>query len=101
MNITVIIILIFEITVTTTTKTVTTTNFYECLDFEDKNNFNLIPEHKCPWRSKQKWEKIATLHGKFNKLILFDGSKFFHGADISTDEYTKKYRMNQVIFFQL
>lgn len=78
----------------------TNTNLYECLDFEEQNNFNLIPEHKCPWRPKQKWEKIATLHGKFNKLILFDGSKFFHGADISTDEYTKKYRMNQVIFFE-
>lgn len=75
------------------------TNLYSCLDLEEQNNINNIPEHFMPWKSKEKWKKIVVLHGKFNRLILFDGSKFFHGSDISSEKYIKNTRMNQVLFF--
>lgn len=75
------------------------TNLYQCSDAKELETVNQTPEHKDPWRSKEKWEKILTLNGKFNRMILFDGNSFFHGADISSKKYTRKFRMNQVIFF--
>jgi hypothetical protein len=75
------------------------TNLYRCLDPTAEKNVDEIPEHQEPWKPKKYWQKIAALHGKFNRLILFDGSKFFHGADISSKKYMKTTRMNQVLFF--
>lgn len=75
------------------------TNLYTCLDPIAEKNVSDIAEHQEPWRPKKCWGKIATLHGRFNRLILFDGSKFFHGADISSEKYIKNTRMNQVLFF--
>jgi hypothetical protein len=74
----------------------TATNIYEKIE-EDILD---IPEHYAPWRSKTKYKVIKQLHGKFNRLIMFDGAKFLHGMDISTDEFFKIRRINQVLFFR-
>lgn len=75
------------------------TNLYQCLDPTEERKVDEIPEHLEPWKSKDKWTRTAALHGKFNKLILFDGNKFFHGADI-TKKYIRNFRMNQVVFLK-
>lgn len=76
--------------------TVTTeTNFYEKI--EDDNVYT--PEHYEPWRPKYKYKILKTLEGKFNRLIMFDGSKFLHGMNITNDIFFDIFRINQVIFF--
>lgn len=58
-------------------------------------------EHFAPWRSKEKWEVKATILAKFNRMVLFDASKFYHGANISNDMFFNKiFRLNQVMFFE-
>lgn len=74
----------------------TATNLYEQLE-EDYWN---TPEHFEPWRSKKKYKIIKQLKGKFNRLIMFDGKKFLHGADFSNDDFFQIFRMNQVLFFK-
>ena len=72
------------------------TNLYECLDV------NYVPklEHQCPWISKTKFNLIKTLQPKFNRLVLFDAKKFYHGMNICNDMYfADNYRFNQVFFF--
>jgi hypothetical protein len=59
-----------------------------------------MPEHYAPWRLKTKYKIIKQLQGKFNRLIMFDGAKFLHGMDISTDDFFKVRRINQVLFFR-
>ena len=60
-----------------------------------------VPEHYLPWRPKQKYRIIKTIKSEYNMLALFDGYKFPHGANFSTDTYFRnfKYRCNQVFFF--
>jgi hypothetical protein len=72
------------------------TNLYEQIE-EDRWNGT---EHSEPWRLKQKYNIIKQLDGKFNRLIMFDGARFLHGMDISSDDFFKIYRMNQVLFFR-
>jgi hypothetical protein len=71
------------------------TNLYEqnALDKWD------TPEHFAPWRPKHKYQIIKQLDGKFNRLIMFDGAKFLHGMDISSNEFFNIHRINQVLFF--
>ena len=58
-------------------------------------------EHVDPWRSKENWERITTLKPAFNRCVLFDGRKFFHGMHIPNELYCgDEYRMNQVFFFE-
>ena len=78
------------------------TNLYKYLGEPGKETetLNNVPEHERPWRPKNEWERILTLNGEFNRMVLFDASKFYHGLDISDDRYTKEYRMNQVMFFK-
>ena len=65
-----------------------------------KNEPPNYPEHYKPWRSKENYRLIETLEPKFNRMVLFDGLKFFHGMNICNDDYfSDQYRMNQVLFF--
>jgi hypothetical protein len=74
------------------------TNLYENLDPENEPN---CLEHHAPWRSKDKYRLVKTLIPRYNRLVLFDGSKFFHGMNICNDDYFgEKYRFNQVFFFE-
>ena len=65
------------------------TNIYYPLqdDFEMKYQ----NEHFCPWRGKEYWQVCATIISKFNRLVLFDASKFYHGASIDDDSFFRKY----------
>jgi len=57
------------------------------------------PEHYMPWRSKNNYSIIKQLKPKYNRMVLFDGSKFFHGMNITNDDYFgEECRMNQVLF---
>jgi hypothetical protein len=74
------------------------TNLYENLN--PNNEPPNYPEHYKPWRSKENYRLIETLKPKFNRMVLFDGFKFFHGMNICNDDYfNENYRMNQVLFF--
>tara|TARA_Y100000992_G_C21263709_1_gene492732 strand:+ start:1099 stop:1794 length:696 start_codon:yes stop_codon:yes gene_type:complete len=57
-------------------------------------------EHYKPWRPKCTHHILKTIDAKYNKLVLFDGKKFPHGMNITSDFYSEKnYRGNQVFFF--
>lgn len=73
----------------------TGTNLYENISDEQKCN-----EHYEPWRSKEKWKLIKTLTAGYNKFVMFDGNKFFHGMKIDNDTYTRGFRVNQVFFLK-
>jgi len=74
------------------------TNLYENLNPENEPPNH--PEHYKPWRSKKNYRLIETLEPKFNRMVLFDGLKFYHGMNICNDDYfNENYRMNQVLFF--
>ncbi len=75
------------------------TNLYENLnpDIEPPDN---IPEHYEPWRNKINYRIVESIKPKYNRMVLFDGYKFFHGMNICNDDYFgDTYRMNQVFFF--
>jgi hypothetical protein len=75
------------------------TNLYENLDPE--NEPPNCPEHSAPWRSKDAYRLVKTLIPRYNRLVLFDGLKFFHGMNICNDDYFgENYRFNQVFFFK-
>ena len=74
------------------------TNLYENLkpNEEPPNH----PEHFVPWRSKDNWRLVKTLIPRYNRMVLFDGSKFWHGMNICNDDYfNESYRLNQAFFF--
>jgi len=74
------------------------TNLYSP-DYE-KDSVKLAHEHKHPWVKKGEYTVLKTLEPKFNKLVFFDGLKFPHGMDVSSDRYFgDEYRYNQVFFF--
>ncbi len=72
------------------------TNLYEPIEQDDWNTI----EHYEPWRSKNKYKIIKTIEAKFNRLVLFDGLKFFHGMNVSDDRFFNTTRINQAIFFK-
>lgn len=76
------------------------TNLYKKLNiFED--HINDFPEHYAPWKDKKKFELIHTINPKYNRMVLFNGFKYFHGMNICNDDYFgESYRMNQVLFFE-
>ena len=57
-------------------------------------------EHQDPWIPKDQLKLVHTFKPKFNKLVLFDGSKFPHGMAINDDRYFTKSRINQPIFMK-
>lgn len=72
------------------------TNLYTCNNQFELSRIDNIPEHLEPWRSKNDWECLLTVEGKRNRMMLFNGSLFYHGADIKDSPCQ---RMNQVLFF--
>src|SRR5210317_11202 len=74
------------------------TNLYTNVIIDDKNSFG---EHVTPWRSNYNWSVIKHLKPKFNRCVIFDGLKFYHGMNICNDKYFgDQYRLNQVLFFE-
>ena len=67
---------------------------------EDIKKQEETKEHLEPWRPKTVWNKIYNIPSKFNRLVIFDGKKLFHGVDINSNRYSKEYRINQVMFFE-
>ena len=74
----------------------TGTNLYATPSRFEVEEINAHPEHVKPWRSKEDYELLLTFEGKYNRLVLFNGKKFYHGADIY---YSPVKRFNQVLFF--
>ena len=65
-----------------------------------KKQYDMTDEHFKPWRSKEDFEILKTLEPEYNRLVFFDGLKFFHGANFCDDRYFgEEYRTNQVFFF--
>ncbi len=76
------------------------TNLYNPLNIEEEPPAN-TNEHHHPWRNKVHYELIESIEPKFNRMVIFDGLKFFHGMNICNDDYFGEiYRMNQVFFFK-
>lgn len=74
------------------------TNLYENLNLKEEPPD--CPEHFAPWRNRQNYKLVKTLIPRYNRLVLFDGLKFYHGMNICNDEYfSETYRFNQVFFF--
>jgi len=75
------------------------TNLYEIINCDEEPLQG--PEHSDPWRNKNNYKLVKTLIPRYNRLVLFDGLKFYHGMNICTDEYfSETYRFNQVFFFK-
>lgn len=80
------------------------TNFYKLLNPNIQYRTNC--EHKNPWTLKKNWEVILKIKSKYNRFVMFDGSKYLHGMSLFddrwfSDEFTNaKFRINQVLFFQ-
>ena len=80
-------------------RSISGTNLYENLDPD--NESSQCHEHSSPWRSKNKFRIVKTLYPRYNRMVLFDGSKFFHGMNICNDDYFgENYRFNQVFFLK-
>jgi len=76
------------------------TNLYESLD-PDNEPVNHYSEHYFPWRPKSKYKLLKSLEPKYNRMVMFNGKKFLHGANICNEDYFgERYRLNQVYFFE-
>lgn len=76
------------------------TNLYESLDPEHEP-VDEYSEHYYPWRPKSKYKLLKSLEPKYNRMVMFDGRKFLHGANICNKDYfDQTYRLNQVYFFE-
>lgn len=74
------------------------TNLY--LNLDPKNEPPKHPLYTQPWRPKSRFKLLKTIKSQFNRLVIFDGSKFVHGMNICNDRYFgEEYRRNQVVFF--
>lgn len=74
------------------------TNLYNVLNYVKDFNTN---EHYMPWRSKENYQLLMSLESKFNRMVLFDALKFYHGMNICNQKYfSDEYRINQVFFFE-
>jgi hypothetical protein len=79
------------------------TNLYKNLNPSEYPPTGILqtPEHYEPWKNKKNFELIHSIEPKYNRMVLFDGFKFFHGMNICNHDYFEEtYRMNQVLFFQ-
>tara|TARA_B100001079_G_C16353609_1_gene489445 strand:- start:259 stop:933 length:675 start_codon:yes stop_codon:yes gene_type:complete len=80
----------------------TGTNLYRSLCEKEEEEKDKTEEHYQPWRLKEKYELIHTFEPKFNRLVMFDGSKHCHGQNIHSKSElfrTNKARLNQVFFY--
>jgi hypothetical protein len=76
------------------------TNLYGSLDPEHEP-VDEYSEHYFPWRPKNKYKLLKTLNPKYNRMVMFDGRRFLHGANICNEDYfDQTYRLNQVYFFE-
>tara|TARA_Y100000004_G_scaffold197089_1_gene269662 strand:+ start:2383 stop:2988 length:606 start_codon:yes stop_codon:yes gene_type:complete len=74
----------------------TGTNLYAPPSESEFYDLHKNQEHVKPWRSKEEYKVLLTMESKYNRLVLFDGKQFYHGADIT---HSPIKRFNQVIFF--
>ena len=73
------------------------TNLYEVVSADD----NIVNEHFTPWRPKKHYKVVKTLRSKYNRMIMFEGDKFFHSMCVENDLFFgTKYRLNQALFFK-
>lgn len=62
-------------------------------------------EHGDPWTPKEQWEILLKIKAKYNRFVMFDGLKYYHGMYIHDDTWfgdtfdDVNYRINQVLFF--
>lgn len=62
-------------------------------------------EHEDPWTPKDQWEILLKIKAKYNRFVMFDGLKYWHGMHIHDDTWfgnifeDANYRINQVLFF--
>ena len=78
------------------------TNLYssELLDDYNEKENKSINEHYEPWRPKDKYKLLKTLEPAYNRLVFFNGAKFPHGMNVSSNRYFgNQSRNNQVFFF--
>jgi len=81
------------------------TNIYSAVD-ENYANSHQKPEHQDPWTPKDEWEIIIKIKAKYNRFVMFDGSKYWHGMSLFDDRWfadafeNANFRINQVIFLQ-
>lgn len=74
------------------------TNLYKLIHHDESEE---IHEHIKPWRSKRDWKTLRTITAVYNRCVLFDGLKFWHGMHIPNDRYFgEEYRLNQIFFFE-
>lgn len=72
------------------------TNLY---DIVGNDNTDTISEHEMPWRDNCNYKIAKTIQSEYNKLVLFDGLKFFHGMAITENIFFTEERLNLVMFF--
>lgn len=79
------------------------THIYKKLVEDDDNE--KLPEHYQPWHSKNDWEILFSFKALYNRLVIFDGKKYYHAMDVSDDRFfgdtldEANFRINQVMFF--
>jgi hypothetical protein len=78
------------------------TNIYEpTADFYKIKECN-NGEHTDPWKSKDRWLRLKTIKPKYNRCVLFDGARFFHGMNIENERYFEnEFRKNIITFFKV
>lgn len=65
-----------------------------------------VSEHGDPWTPKEFWDVIIKIKAKYNRFVMFEGSKYLHGMSIFDDRWFAEnledanFRINQVLFFQ-
>ncbi len=71
------------------------TNLYKPVKYDWFDN----EEHKDHYIDEDKLEVIAHTPCEYNKLVIWDGKKHYHGL-CQDEKYINKWRLNQVFFFQ-
>lgn len=74
------------------------TNLYRCKNQNELQRMSKRNEHFEPWRPKQDWECIHRIEPKFNRLVIFEAGKLYHGLEFKPNLFKEK-RLNQVMFF--
>lgn len=81
------------------------TCLYQLLN-EKINTDHRVSEHGDPWTPKEYWDIIIKIKAKYNRFVMFEGSKYLHGMSIYDDRWFAEnledanYRINQVLFFE-
>jgi len=75
------------------------TNIYSPINDVDSTKY---PEHFKPWVNRKKWNLLKILKSSYNKLVMFDGKKYYHGMSINDESFFHKdsLRVNQILFFR-